>query len=148
MPKRDIDPMPADAVMALHRAISPRYRVAVALGAGLGLREGEAFGLVVPRVDFLRRKVHIQTQAQRGQIGVDLTTSASTRTIPADDWVLNEISAHIQQFGTGAGEVIITNRVGKVARRSAFGDSWRKAVADARICGNQAGEQTVWWHVW
>jgi hypothetical protein len=34
-------------------------KVAVALGVGLGLREGEAFGLTVPRVDFLRRKIQV-----------------------------------------------------------------------------------------
>jgi hypothetical protein len=50
----------------------------VALGAGLGLREGEAFGLTLPRVDFLRRKVHILDQAQRGQLAADLKTVAST----------------------------------------------------------------------
>jgi hypothetical protein len=76
-------------------AITPRYRVAVALGAGLGLREGETFGLTVPRVDFLRRKVHVLSQAQRGQLGADLKTEASTRTVPADEWVLNEISTHV-----------------------------------------------------
>lgn len=43
---------------------TPHYRVAQALGAGLGLREGEAFGLAVPRVDFLRRKVHVLSQAK------------------------------------------------------------------------------------
>jgi integrase len=49
--------------------------------------------------------------------------------------VLNEISAHVQRFGTGPGEVIVTNRLGKVARRNSFGDRWRLAVADARTCG-------------
>jgi integrase len=133
--KRVVEPMPATAVLALLGAIAPRYRVAVVLGAGLGLREGEAFGLTVPRVDFLRRKVHVLSQAQRGQLAVDLKTAASTRTIPADEWVLNEISAHVQRFGTGPGEVIVTNRLGKVAQRGSFGDRWRQAVADARICG-------------
>ena len=105
------------------------------LGAGLGLREGEAFGLTVSRVDFLRRKVHVLSQAQRGQLAADLKTEASTRTIPADDWVLTEISAHIRRFGTGPSQVIVTNRLGKVAQRNAFGDCWRKAVADTRTCG-------------
>ena len=135
--KRVVEPLPPAAVIALHNAITPRYRVAVALGAALGLREGEAFGLVVPRVDFLRRKVHVLTQAQRGQLAADLKTEASTRTIPADGWVLNEITAHIQRYGTGPGEVIVTNRVGRVAQRNAFGTCWREAVAAARICGNR-----------
>jgi integrase len=133
--KRVVEPLPVTAVLALLDAITPRYRVAVALGAGVGLREGEAFGLTVPRVDFLRRKVHVLSQAQRGQLAADLKTEASTRTIPADDWVLNEISAHVQRFGTGPSQVIVTNRLGKVAQRNSFGDCWRRAVADARTCG-------------
>jgi integrase len=131
--KRVVEPLPARAIVALHDTITPRYRVTVALGAGLGLREGEAFGLTVARVDFLRRKVHILDQAQRGQLAADLKTSASTRVIPADDWVLNEINAHIQRYGTGPGEVIVTNRLGKVAQRNTFGTCWREAVASAGL---------------
>jgi hypothetical protein len=43
----------------------------------------------------MRGKVQARSQAQRGQLAADLKTEASTRAIPADDWVLNEISAHI-----------------------------------------------------
>jgi hypothetical protein len=139
VPKRVIEPLPAMAVIALYRAITPRYRVGVALGAGLGLREGEAFGLTVPRVDFLRRKVHVLSQAQRGQLAAVLKTDASTRTIPADDWVLNEITAHLQRHGSGLGDVIVTNRLGKVAQRNAFGTCWREAVA-AATCGKDPAE--------
>jgi integrase len=131
--KRVIEPLSAAMIVALHDAVTPRYRVAVALGAGLGLREGEAFGLILPRVDFLRRKVRILSQAQRGQLGADLKTDASARVIPADDWVLNEISAHVQRFDTGPGEVIVTNRCGRVAQRNAFGTCWREAVAAAGL---------------
>jgi Phage integrase, N-terminal SAM-like domain len=56
--KRVVEPLPAAAIVTLHGTITPRYRATVALGAGLGLREGETFGLTVARVDFLRRKVH------------------------------------------------------------------------------------------
>jgi integrase len=133
--KRVVEPLPADAVLALLAAITPRYRVALALGAGPGLREGEAFGLTVTQVDSPRRKVHVLSQAQRGQLGAELKTGASTRAIPADEWVLNEISAHIQRFDTGPSEVIVINRIGKVAQRNSFGYCWRKAVADARTCG-------------
>ena len=55
--------------------------------------------------------------------------------IPTDKCVLNEIGAHIQRFGTGPGEVIVINRIGKMAQRNSFGYCWRKAVADARTCG-------------
>ena len=131
--KRVAEPLPAASILALHDAITLRYRVAVALGAGLGLREGEAFGLTVSRVDFLRRKVHVLDQAQRGQLAADLKTGASARVIPADDWVLNEINAHMQRYGTGPSGVIVTNRCGRVAQRNSFGTCWREAVAAAGL---------------
>ena len=55
--------------------------------------------------------------------------------MPADDWVLNRVSAHIERYGPGPDGVIITNRVGKVARRNSFGFCWRHALTDARTCG-------------
>ena len=130
--KRVLEPMTAEAVIALCDAITPRYRLAVVLGVGLGLREGEALGLTVMRVDFLRRKVHVREQAQRGELA-PLKTKASTRTIPADEWVLNEITGHMQRFGTGPEGVITSNRSGKIAHRSAFGECWRQAVNTAGL---------------
>ena len=134
--KRVVEPMAAAAVLALADAITPRYRVMVVLGAGAGLREGEAFGLTVPRVDFLRRKLHIRDQAQRGATAAPLKTKASMRVIPADDWVLAEITAHMQAYAPGPGQVIVTNRLGRVAKRNSFGSCWREAVDRARTCGN------------
>lgn len=129
---RVVEPLPAAAIVALAEAITPRYRLAVWLGAGLGLREGEALGLTVPRVDFLRRRVHILQQVQKGAL-VELKTKASKRSLPADDFVLQEITNHMQRFAAGPHELIITNRLGKPAQRSSFGDCWRDAVAAAGL---------------
>lgn len=45
--KRVVEPSSPAAVLALADVITLRYRVAVALGVGLGLRKGEAFGLTL-----------------------------------------------------------------------------------------------------
>lgn len=127
-----IEPLPAAAIVALHDAITPRYRVMVILGAGLGLREGEAFGLIVPRVDFLRRRVQVVEQAQRGQLA-PLKAPASRRTVPADDWVLNGVSAHLQRYGPGPSDVIVTNAIGRIVKRNSFGSCWREAVSRAGL---------------
>ncbi len=127
-----VEPLSASAVTALHEAITPRYRVMVMLGAGLGLREGEGFGLTVPRVDFLRRRVQVAEQAQAGKLA-PLKTDASRRLLPADDWVLNGISAHLQRYGPGPSEVIATNSIGAIVKRNSFGDCWRRAVKDAGL---------------
>jgi integrase len=61
---REAEPLPAAAVLALADALPGRYRVSVPLAAGAGLRFGEATGLTVPRVDFLRRRILVVEQAQ------------------------------------------------------------------------------------
>ena len=55
------------------------------------------------------------------------------RSIPADDWVLNGITAHLARYGQGPDGVIVTNRLGSMAQRNSFGYCWREAVAAARL---------------
>jgi len=130
--KRVVAPLPVDAVMDLAEAITPRYKALVLLGAMAGLREGEAFGLTKPRVDFLRRRIRVLQQAQNGQL-VELKTDASKRSIPADDMLLEAITNHMQEWPPGPHEVITTNRLKAVVRRSSFNECWRGAVKDAGL---------------
>ena len=108
---REVEPLPAAAVLALADALPCRYRVAVPLAAGAGLRFGEATGLTAPRVDFLRRRILVVEQAQNGALA-PLKTRASRRTIPAGDWVLGEITAHLRQYGPGPGRPSCRTRAG------------------------------------
>lgn len=57
-----VEPLPTEAVAALADAVPARYRALVATAAGTGLRQGEAFGLTAPRVDFLRRQLRVEKQ--------------------------------------------------------------------------------------
>ncbi|MBG0818205.1 site-specific integrase [Planomonospora sp. ID82291] len=129
---RVVEPLSAGQVLALAEAITPRYRLAVWLGAGLGLREGEALGLTVPRVDFLRRKVYVRRQVQGGEL-VELKTRASKRNLPADDLVLTEITAHMQKWDPGPHQLITTNRCGRAVQRSSFWTCWSEAVEAAGL---------------
>jgi integrase len=102
------------------------------LGAGAGLRQGEALGLTAARVDFLRRRVFVEEQIQ-GISGAEpgpapLKTPSSRRVVPVDDVVLESITAHQQQWPPGPGGLLVTNRLGRPVRRSSFGDCWRDAV--------------------
>lgn len=124
---RVIDPLPADAVLALADAISPRYRVAVFLGAGAGLRRGEALGLAVPRIDFAKRHVDVRVQAQKGEL-VELKTKYSRRIVPVDDLVLEEVRRHMELYEPAPGQVLISNTWKAVAKPSAFNSAWSKAV--------------------
>ena len=48
----------------MHDALPARFRVLVDLGAGLGRRQGECFGLAVDDVDFLRGVVRVRRQVK------------------------------------------------------------------------------------
>jgi integrase len=52
------------AVTAVAAALPDRYRAIMAAVAGLGLRQGECFGLAVDDVDFLRGVVHVRRQTR------------------------------------------------------------------------------------
>ena len=56
-PGHRIEPLSVEAVKALTDAVPGRYRALVTLAAGTGLRQGEAFGVGIDRIDFLRRQL-------------------------------------------------------------------------------------------
>ncbi|HEX7355028.1 MAG TPA: site-specific integrase [Mycobacteriales bacterium] len=62
--QRKVVPWPAERVLAVRDALPERYAIVVALGAGLGLRQGEMFGLSPDDVDFLRGVVHVRRQVR------------------------------------------------------------------------------------
>ncbi len=88
-----VPPSVAD-VIASADAVQPRYRALVVLLAGSGLRIGEALGLRVGDVDFLRRTVRVERQRlQSGDIG-PTKTAKSTRTVPLGQVVIGELASH------------------------------------------------------
>lgn len=78
-----------------------RYRLAVYLGAGCGLRQMEALGLAVEDIDFLRRSVKVRSQLSHPTGGAacfastKTATSATAITDVAGD-VLDAASYHIR----------------------------------------------------
>ena len=57
-----VEAWPPDRVLAVRASLSERYRVLVEIGAGLGLRQGEAFCLSIEDVDFDTEVVHVRRQ--------------------------------------------------------------------------------------
>lgn len=91
----EVVPPTAEVVWALADAIRPHYRAAVILMAGSGLRIGEALGLEVRDVDFLRRTVRVERQRlQDGSIG-PAKTAKSVRTVPLGQVVVDQLAAHL-----------------------------------------------------
>lgn len=63
--------------------ISPRNRIAVVLGLGCGLRQGEAFGLSPEGIDHAKGVLHVRRQVQtiNGKLYFALLKGGKTRTV-------------------------------------------------------------------
>ncbi len=132
-----VEPLAVEAVEALTFAMPERYRALVVLAAGTGLRQGEAFGLTVPRVDFLRRVVRVDQQLVLLPGGAPTLappkTDASVRTVPLPAVVLEALARHLHDHPPGDDGFVFTNDAGRPIRRTRFSDVWRAAVARAGL---------------
>ena len=152
---RRVEPLTTGQVEALITAVPPRFRALILLGAGTGGRQGEAFGLSLDRVDFLRRTLRVDGQLQLVQNGAPYLappkTAKSHRTIPLPQIVLDALAAHLAEFpatpvpiriGTPSGSVeevclLFTDARGRPLRRANFSAAvWRPA---ARAAGLEPG---------
>jgi integrase len=120
-------------VQGLLDAIEPEYRAVVAVGAGLGLRQGEVFGLSRTAVDFAKGTVHIGAKVRadrQGRLHLDGTTkNKKSRTVPLPLFVAGELTNHIHTYGTSSGLIFTRLRDGGMINYRHFNDGpWRRAV--------------------
>jgi integrase len=142
------------AVIKLRSNLPDRYRAAVDLVIGSGLRQGEVFGLEVDGVDFLRGRA----LAVRQQL-VSLSpeplhlappkTAESKRIIPLARSTLDTLSAHLaahaareveiedrtdpQRTVTRTARLMFTTDAGSPISRSMWSQIWRPAARAAGI---------------
>lgn len=126
-------------VAAMIESVGDRYRALIVLLAGSGIRSGEALGLTVDRVDFLRRSTRVDRQlvtisGAPPRLG-PVKTPASVRTIPVPQMVVDELALHLEQYQPGPGGLIFTDGKGDPIRRNAFGHIWRRAATKAGVEG-------------
>jgi integrase len=131
-PKADrppVKPLSADQVRSIAAVAEPDFRLAVILGAGLGLRASEARGLTIDRVEFLRRRVRIDRQAAHGSAEwVPPKSHNSDRVVPADDFVLDAVNAHVAEFGVGDDGLLLRGKVtGRMHSHGQWNTKWRRA---------------------
>jgi integrase len=124
-------------IEAITAALPSWARVAVPLGLGAGLRQSEATGLTVDRVQFLRRTIRVDRQlvtnnSASPELG-PTKTAKSNRSIPLAVFVADQLSAHIAEHGTGDHGLILHQPDGRPIGRNRFGRLWRAArtVAEA-----------------
>lgn len=142
-----VTPLLQEEVEALVRALPDRYQTMAVVAAGAGLRQGEVFGLTVPRVDFLRgRTINVVQQLITGLKGrapyLAVPKRNSVRSVPADELVLEALARHLEVYPPavqlesveGAVEhLVFTDDRGQPHTRSRFGEVWRAARQQAEL---------------
>lgn len=117
---------------AITSALPAHFGAVVYVGAGLGLRPGEIFGLQVADVDFLRRMVRVERQLdERGQL-VALKTAASYRSVPLPTSVSTKLAAHLERQKRRDGLVFV-GKAGRPVSRPVFHEAWKTARETAKV---------------
>ena len=151
--KKRVSPPTGEMLTAMYGNLPPRFRALVTVGAGAGVRQGEAFALEVDSIDFLRRRIHIRQQLLQlpnQPVYLALPKGGKTRTVPAADAFLLELSRHLKEFPATKvyiedrtvpakprwrwAEFVFTTVDGLVLRRTGVGARlWRPARASAGL---------------
>jgi integrase len=134
--KRKVVPWPVEQVEAVVDALPQPYRALGVLAAGCGLRQGEAFGVRVRDIDFLRRQVHVEQQVKivAAKVTIDTPKGDKTRTVPLPDIVATELAEHLRRYPAEGDELVFTSGEHKPLDRNHFNPYvWKKALVAAGV---------------
>jgi integrase len=143
---RKVVPWPATRVHAVRDVLPDRWRIVVTLAAGLGLRQGEVFGLSPDDVNFLRGEVEVcrQVKLLGGRQVFALPKGGKVRTVPLPASVKEPLAAYLAGFPArpvtlpwddldGRPEtvrLVVTTRESTAANRNYFNTHvWKPALA-------------------
>jgi integrase len=131
-------PLTAQQLDALYEAAPPWFRVAVTLGAAAGLRQGEAAGLGIDRIDFLGRSLTVDRQLLTPTTGEPTfgppKTARSFRTVPLADVAVEDLARHVERIRTGDDGLVVHDN-GKPVSRRRFSEVWGVARRGAGLDG-------------
>lgn len=147
---RKIVPWTHDQLEGMRQALPARERILLAIGAGCGLRQGEAFGLAVDDVDFLGRVVHIRRQVKviRHKLVLALPKGGKTREVPLPEQLALDLSAYLAERPVATvvlpwdvpegrpaeAQLIVRRREGGALNRHHFNrEVWKPALRRAGI---------------
>jgi integrase len=133
--KRRVVPWTVEQVQAVVDEHPERYRAVPVIAAGLGLRQGETFGLEVTSVDFLRRRVLISRQVKilKGSPILAPPKGGRDREVPLPDVVAVAISERMRLHPARDG-LVFTSREGGLLNRNYYNRHvWKPALRAAGV---------------
>ncbi|MGT2531190.1 tyrosine-type recombinase/integrase [Streptomyces nojiriensis] len=151
-PDEDRDAWPLATAQRVRDVINPRYRIAVVVALGCGLRQGEVFGLSPRDIDFERGVIRVRRQVQllSGRLYFALPKGGKTRIVDMPRSVAAELAAYFLdhpavdvELPWGGPEpdrerqsfpLILTTTYGNAIRANIFNDeAWKPALAAAGV---------------
>ncbi len=116
-----------------------RFRPFIGLCAFAGLRLGEAAGVRLGDVDFLRKSLRVSRQVQRvngGAIDVRAPKYGSERVVYLADSLIDLLAEHVATYGTtGKNQWLFAGEVDDPPHQNTVGYWWRRTLRDARLSG-------------
>lgn len=161
IPHERVVPWTVKQVADVHEQLPERYKALAFLGAGVGLRQGEVFGLATTDIDLARDVVTVRRQVVIAQSKLWFAPPkyGKEREVPLPDTVHEMIAAYLEKFparevtltwrddaGRGTKQkpgsevtvpLIVTSREGRALNRNYINDYVWKAAVD------KAGMSTV-----
>jgi integrase len=131
LPKAEVTmmiPTPEQVAAARDSCPDPAFVGFVAVCGYAGLRLGEAAGLQVGDVDFLRREIRVRRQVQgqtRATTRIAAPKAGSARTVYVSDELVELLSVHVRDVGTWADEGWLFG-LGELLNRNSAGHLWRQ----------------------
>ncbi|MEV6847630.1 tyrosine-type recombinase/integrase [Actinoplanes sp. NPDC051411] len=122
-------PAPPQVRALLDNAAVPWMRTFMALAAFAGLRLGEAAGVQLADIDFLRRTLHVTRQVQRGPKGTVLISppkAGSERPVFLADGLLRLLSLHVRDMPKTPEGWLFVGPDGDPPHQNSVGYWWRK----------------------
>ncbi|MEU9159644.1 site-specific integrase [Streptomyces sp. NPDC048424] len=151
-PDEDRDAWPLATAQRVRDVINPRYRIAVVVALGCGLRQGEVFGLSPRDIDFERGVIRVRRQVQllSGRLYFALPKGGKTRIVDMPRSVATELAAYFLdhpavdvELPWGGPEpdrekqsfpLVLTTTYGNAIRANIFNDEvWKPALAAAGV---------------
>jgi integrase len=124
-------------VRALADAMPCRYSPLVLLGDVAGLRQGEAFGLALDRIDLATEMITVNQQVvivDRRPVLAPPKTSASLRDVPMSPFLRDALLDHARQFSLDGDAVLCRTSRGTLFRRDYYNrEIWKPALAVAGL---------------
>ncbi|WP_251071708.1 site-specific integrase [Streptomyces sp. ISL-43] len=151
-PDEDRDAWPLATAQRVRDVINPRYRIAVVVALGCGLRQGEVFGLSPRDIDFERGVIRVRRQVRllSGRLYFALPKGGKTCIVDMPRSVATELAAYFLdhpavdvELPWGGPEpdrekqsfpLVLTTTYGNAIRANVFNDeAWKPALAVAGV---------------